>query len=58
MNQEAYIISSTHSVVVLYTYWNYEGMLLMIPVFKTGQVSIKIKERVSHHPATYDLRLL
>jgi len=33
MNQEAYITASTHSVAVLYTCWNYEGMLLMIPMF-------------------------
>jgi hypothetical protein len=45
MNQGAHIIASTHSVAVLYTYWNYEGMLLMIPEFKTGQVSIKIKDK-------------
>lgn len=45
MNQEAYIIAPTHSVAVLYTYWNYEGMLLTIPVFKTGRVSIKIKDK-------------
>ena len=45
MNQEIYIIASTHSVAVLYTYWNYEDMLLMIPLFKTGQVSKKSKAR-------------
>ena len=44
MNQEIYIIASTHSVAVLYTYWNYEDMLLMIPLFKTGQVSKKVKQ--------------
>lgn len=45
MNQEAYIIASTHSVVVIYTYWNYEGMLLMIPVLKQDKSALKFKTR-------------
>jgi len=49
MKHLAYIIASTHSVAVLYIYWNYKGMLLMIPVFNTGQVSIKIKDKTKSH---------
>jgi hypothetical protein len=49
MKHLAYIIASTHSVAVLYIYWNYEWNVADDPSVNKGQVSVKIKDKTKSH---------